>query len=627
MRCLPIIRLTLAWWACLDLSQAQYVPKSQGLTDNTAAITFVKESADFWKASKDSVKGGFFTDVNQMGQATGTRKSILTQSRHAFGFAKAFMLTGDETYLDLARHALDFQYAHFWDSANDGWFVVTDEDGVPLSGNGSNNTKWSFFQDYALLGPATLILAADQSVDRNWLALGTAANLMRWDSRSGFEGYYKDASADFSTLSGKGFLPTVDALNTYLIRRYQISGSAADLDHAFQLGDQIVNHLVGNMDDPSVAFGFPEEFDQDWQIDTNETQVSTGHMLKTAWMLGELHLISPNSSYLAAMREIIDEVLDYDLVGHEAWDATNGGPFSYFDWDSGEREHSNKEWWMVEQAFNAAILAYYFTEEDKYLQMADESLAFFEEHFVDETYKEVFAVTSETGTPQSTNKGDFWKAGFHSTELGWFTYLYGQLFYHLRPVTLHYRCEASASGSSHTLNPLAIAESRLSIQSVSHAGLDFTTFDPVSRRLDLPPNIGGVFAVTFGLDRIPVQDIDTDGLPDAFEQTYFGSATAANPDADTDGDGATEHAEWLFGTHPNNGQASPGQSFNHQITGSQISMSIATVTDRRYWLEGSNDLINYVRISDRRVGTGNVMTFTDNVVGRQFRAYQIRVSN
>ncbi len=249
------------------------------------------------------------------------------------------------------------------------------------------------------------------------------------------------------------------------------------------------------MDDPSVAFGFPERYDSDWQIDTSHTVVNPGHILKTAWMLAELHLISPEASYLSGMRKLIDEILDYNLADHEAWDATNGGLFANHNWQTGKRDfapEAAKEWWILEQAFNAGILAYYLTEEEKYLQMADELLTFLENHFVDETYGEVYIATYASGVPATDRKGDFWKAGFHSTKLGCFTYLYGQLFYHFRPVTLHYRFDSQASPQSHQLNPLAIADSRLSIQSVQYLGQAYTNFDTVARQLNLPANLAAI---------------------------------------------------------------------------------------------------------------------------------------
>ena len=191
---------------------------------------------------------------------------------------------------------------------------------------------------------------------------------------------------------------------------------------------------------------------------------------------------------------------------------------------------------------------------------------------------------------------------------------------------MHYRFDAKTSAQSHQLNPLAIADSRLSIQSVHVGGQPYTDFDAVGRQLNLPADLGGVFAVTFGLDRIPAQDQDTDGSPDAFEQTYFASPTSAVPTNDTDGDGANEHTEWLFGTSPTDSEASPSEILSFTNVSGNAEITIQTIEGRHYWLEASEDLKHYVRISARRAGTGNAMTFTDNPGERTFRAYQVRVA-
>ena len=96
-------RLLATTASLLGLCQGQYVPKSQGLSDPESAIQFVTDSADFWKSSQDLERGGFYTDVDREGHPTGERKTVLTQSRHAFGFSKAFMLTGGN------RDGLGFQ--------------------------------------------------------------------------------------------------------------------------------------------------------------------------------------------------------------------------------------------------------------------------------------------------------------------------------------------------------------------------------------------------------------------------------------------------------------------------------------------------------------------------------------
>lgn len=50
--------------------------------------------------------------------------------------------------------------------------------------------------------------------------------------------------------------------------------------------------------------------------------------------------------------------------------------------------------------------------------------------------------------------------------------------------------------------------------------------------------------------RIVGGDADQDGLPDWWENAYFGSSTAADPNADTDGDGFTNLQEYANGTDP-----------------------------------------------------------------------------
>ena len=50
----------------------------------------------------------------------------------------------------------------------------------------------------------------------------------------------------------------------------------------------------------------------------------------------------------------------------------------------------------------------------------------------------------------------------------------------------------------------------------------------------------------------PGADDDEDGLPNAWEETYFGNVFDGGPDTDSDGDGVDNWGEFLSGTDPNN---------------------------------------------------------------------------
>jgi beta-glucanase (GH16 family) len=77
-----------------------------------------------------------------------------------------------------------------------------------------------------------------------------------------------------------------------------------------------------------------------------------------------------------------------------------------------------------------------------------------------------------------------------------------------------------------------------------------------------PPALGGgsAFSLTYqstGVVLRVVGELDSDGngLPDYWEQQYFGTPVGASANADSDSDGASNLAEYLAGTDPLNGQS------------------------------------------------------------------------
>lgn len=67
-------------------------------------------------------------------------------------------------------------------------------------------------------------------------------------------------------------------------------------------------------------------------------------------------------------------------------------------------------------------------------------------------------------------------------------------------------------------------------------------------------NGGAQFALAGIIEKWPVlgADTDADGIPDAWEQTYFGNLTTATAAGDNDGDGLSDVAEYLAQTEPMN---------------------------------------------------------------------------
>ncbi|MGB3617946.1 MAG: AGE family epimerase/isomerase [Catalinimonas sp.] len=500
----------------LSSAQAQYVPTSNWVKDPAEGRIFAQECADFWTQARDDDDGGFYTWVNRTGAGLvngNTKKSLVTHTRNGYGFARAFMLTGDTMYLNHGNHALQFLYDHGWDETNGGWFFSTDKQGnlAPPYGAGwnPNEWKWTFQQHYALVGISAMAEATRGASHLGWLERGMRSNYTHlWDSRPGFEGYYDEADLDWSNPRDKGFTPTVDAFTTHALTAYYLNNADAERTRYLQLADNVVDHMMPTFDIMPSGFGFAESYNNNWEVKMNSNGNSVGHVLKTGWCLARAYQIDPKPAYRRDATRITREVYYHDKDGlNEAYDHANGGPLVDFNWQTGVRKKSEKDYWQTEQAYVGGMITYFTSnlEADREiaLQMADESIDFFEQYLVDHEHGEIYSQTGLTGNVVNATKGDPFKAGYHSIELGYYVYLYGNLYYHHRPATLHYRYEAADSARQIKLTPVAAPDDALRITGVTLDGNDFTDFDAETRTLSLDAGEGGVFAVTFEMEVDP----------------------------------------------------------------------------------------------------------------------------
>ncbi|MBI3415159.1 MAG: hypothetical protein HY043_07535 [Verrucomicrobia bacterium] len=87
-------------------------------------------------------------------------------------------------------------------------------------------------------------------------------------------------------------------------------------------------------------------------------------------------------------------------------------------------------------------------------------------------------------------------------------------------------------------------------------------------------------------------DTDGDGLPDDWEKFYFGDLSAA-PDADPDGDGASNRTELLSGTNPTNPHSVFRIIGNAYNTNGAAQLRFTISSRRNYRVETSDDLISW----------------------------------
>ena len=135
------------------------------------------------------------------------------------------------------------------------------------------------------------------------------------------------------------------------------------------------------------------------------------------------------------------------------------------------------------------------------------------------------------------------------------------------------------------------------------------------------------YATAGAVYRIVWKDTDGDGLPDDWEQQYFGSTTGAVANADPDGDGFTNLQEFLAGTDPTKA-SSTLLITSVAASGSNFVFSFTSATNKLYRVERTDDLVTgpWSTLTNNITGTGGLMQFVDvGTIGVTQRFYRVRL--
>ncbi|MBE2180881.1 MAG: hypothetical protein IAE97_10445 [Chthoniobacterales bacterium] len=119
-------------------------------------------------------------------------------------------------------------------------------------------------------------------------------------------------------------------------------------------------------------------------------------------------------------------------------------------------------------------------------------------------------------------------------------------------------------------------------------------------------------------------DTDGDSLPNDWETLHFGGSTAADPQADSDGDGYGNRAEYLAGTNPRDPADRPGLVEGAR-NGGAFSAVFRSVPGKRYQAETLDDpgADSWQPFGSIRAASGNTLTVFDDS-NRDKRLYRLR---
>jgi mannose/cellobiose epimerase-like protein (N-acyl-D-glucosamine 2-epimerase family) len=404
------------------------------------------------------------TDIKLSGEkaADNYRQETDTVSRMIYGLATAYLLTGEDRYLEGAEKGTEYlrKYMRFYDP-DEG--IVYWYHGIYVHGDLKEQIFASEFGDdfhaipayeqiYALAGPVqTYRITGDPRILRDAeMTVELFDRHFRDLERGGYFSHLDPVTLDPRDPSlghnraKKNWNSVGDHAPAYLINLWLATGAeryATMLEETF---DTIVAHFPEYDRSPFVQERFLEDWSPDrthlWQQDRGVV----GHNHKIAWNLMRMYSLKPKNEYanLACKIALVMPAVAsdrqrggwYDVMERMRVPGEDAYRFAF---------HDRKAWWQQEQA----ILAYYILagvlDDKDYLEHARRAAAFYNAFFLDHDDGAVFFNVLASGIPYLVGterfKGSHSMSCYHSTELCYLAQVYMNLLLFRHPLMLHFK--------------------------------------------------------------------------------------------------------------------------------------------------------------------------------------------
>jgi len=470
-------------------SYGVFYPESDGLAFETQFLVFVGRKVDeyffenqgWWirqieelgefylRAQFGDVEKGDpidYTDYRTNISLTGERatdnyrQETDTISRLVYGFASAYMLTGNDYFLEAAEKGTEYLREHmrFYDLDEN---IIYYYHGIDVHGRRETKVFASEFGDdfdaipayeqiYALAGPVqTYRITGDPKILHDAERTVDLFDRFFLDKEKG--GYFSHLdpitldprSESLGANKGKKNWNSVgDHAPAYLINLWLATGEERYekmLEYTF---DTITEHFQDYDNSPFVQ----EKFYEDWSHDTThmwqQNRAVVGHNLKIAWNLMRMYGQAPKDEYEAFARKIAE------LMPKHGSDEQRGGWYDVVERVAAEGKHhyafhDRKAWWQQEQGILAYLILYGVLGDEEYQRLARESAAFYNAFFLDHDDGAVFFNVLANGIPylEGTEryKGSHSMSGYHSFELCYLASTYTNLLITKQPMDFYFK--------------------------------------------------------------------------------------------------------------------------------------------------------------------------------------------
>ena len=438
------------------------------------------------------------------------RQETDTISRLIYGLSSAYMLTGEDRFLEAADKGTEYLREHFR-------FYDADENiiywyhGIDVQGRRETKVFASEFGDDYYAVPAYEQIYALAGPIQNYRITGDPRILRDAELTVDlFDRFYLDRNTGgyFSHLDPVTLDPLSEALGAnrgkknwnsvgdhapaYLINLYLATGEeryARMLEYTF---DTIAKYFP-DYDESSFV---QEKFFEDWSPDRThmwqQNRGVVGHNLKIAWNLMRMHSLKPKKEYEALARKIAavmpaiggDQLRGgwYDVMERERKPGEEFQRFAF---------HDRKAWWQQEQGILAYLILNGVLGGDEYLRLARESTSFYNAFFLDHNDGAVYFNVLANGIAYLIGterfKGSHSMSMYHSGELAYLAQVYTNLLIAGQPLDLYFKPLPGAfKRNILRVSPDILPSKSIRIGAVEIDGKPYTSFDAAGLTVRLP---------------------------------------------------------------------------------------------------------------------------------------------
>src|SRR3954471_15058834 len=440
----------------------------------------------------------------------GTRQETDTISRMVYGMASAYLLTGEDRFLEAAERGTEYLREHFRTvDASEG--IAYWVHGIDTSGAKEKKILASEFGDdydaipayeqiYALAGPTqTFRITGDPRIlsdidmtvelfdrfylDREGGGYFSHIDPITFDPRSETLGHNQ---------SRKNWNSVGDHAPAFLINAYLATGREKFATFLQFTADTIVNRFADFDNSPFVNERFHEDWTPDHAWGWQHNRAVVGHNLKIAWNLMRINSVKPSTRYVELAKKIAEEM---PKIGS---DRQRGGWYDVMEREKGQDDewyrytwHDRKAWWQQEQAI-LAFLILTGTLGDEYRNEARHAAAFYNAWFLDHDSGAVYFNVLASGLPYVVGterlKGSHSMSAYHNTELCYLAAVYTNLLITKQPLDLHFKPRADGFADRVLrVAPDLLPPGSVRIEQVWIDGQPTTDFDAEQMTVNLPP--------------------------------------------------------------------------------------------------------------------------------------------